>query len=92
MTNTNGTELGDAEQQLVVAHGEGKWNDLSRDDVALVGRVERAVLLPHGTHAGRHTVELLIRTKDGQLVHANTTYALFQGMAQQFQAWYDHSL
>ena len=91
MTSRDNEEtLGANGSQLVVAYGEGKWSDLL--DVPLIGgRLERAVLLPMGTHGARHSVELLVRTANGDLVHANTTYALFQGMAQQFQAWYDRS-
>lgn len=87
MTSDMNTTMGDHDQTLTVQYGERAWDDLDGEGV-IGGRVERAVLLPFGTNNGNHSVELLIRTRDGQLVHANTTYALFKGCAEVFAHWY----
>lgn len=71
--------------QIIIGVGAGVWADLS-DDVAFGGRIERAALLPNGTRDGKPTVELLIRISDGSLVHANTTWRLWQAMTNAFGA------
>lgn len=69
--------------QLIVGIGPGTWNDIEKD-IDVAGRLIRVTLLPEGTALGHPSVELLIETADGGLVHANTTWALWQGATNVF--------
>ena len=68
---------------LVVGIGDGVWADITRP-FTFTGRIIRAALLPGGTRDGNPTVEILVELADGRLVHANTTWRLWQGMTNVF--------
>lgn len=70
---------------IVIGIGPGVWEDMD-EDIPLVGQVERLALLPEGTIGGNPTVEILIRLSDGRLVHANTTWRLWEAATNAFAA------
>jgi hypothetical protein len=72
--------------ELSVGVGDGAWADIA-EPVEFRGRIERVVLLRGGTRDGNPTVEVLIRTTDGRLVHANTTWRLWQGATRAFEEY-----
>lgn len=77
--------MSDDQTEVVVGIGAGAWDDLT-ESIDEGGRVVRAALLPVGTRDGNPTVELLIRCTDGRLIHANTTWRLWQAMTNVFGA------
>jgi hypothetical protein len=68
---------------ILIGIGDGVWEDLSQP-VDNMGSIERIALLPFGTRDGNPTVEVLIRLFDGRLVHANTTWRLWQETTRAF--------
>ena len=78
--------IGTGGQQLILSYGDGGWADLAGKEL-VPGRMERAAFLRFGTQKGNPTVELLVRTDSGLLVHCNTTWALFRGASQLFEHW-----
>lgn len=84
------TEIGDPKDsgtRIIVGRGDGAWADV--ENIHMTGRIERVVMLPFGTTKGNPSVEMLIRTDDDTLIHANTTLALFEAMAKLFAEWKD---
>lgn len=79
-------DYADKGMRLAVAYGDGQWADLGGEQIE-GGRFERAVFLPFGTRLGNPTVELLVRTRSGLLVHANTTWALWSQATDLFERW-----
>jgi hypothetical protein len=76
------------ETTLTLSYGEGTWGDLADTGLALVsGRMERVAFLPFGTQQGNPTVEVLVRTRGGLLVHANTTWALWDTATTAMHEW-----
>lgn len=69
MTDENST-------RLIVGVGPGSWDDIPHID--FTGRIIRITMLPGGTRGGNPTVEVLVELADGRLVHANTTWRLWQ--------------
>lgn len=87
MPNDSHAFLGEGQQQLAVSMGDNCWSDLNSDDIAATGRIERVALLPMGTRNGNASVEILVRTKDGDLIHANTTFALWENATAMMWRW-----
>lgn len=58
-----------------------QWTDVDPRQVTH-GRLERVGLLRDGTKEGRASVALLIRTDDGRVVVAETTWRLLHNAAQ----------
>ena len=61
------------------------WSDLGARTVTH-GMVQRIGLLPNGTQNGRASVALVIRTDDGRIVVAETTWRLFNVAARALAA------
>jgi hypothetical protein len=62
------------------------WADLNERDI-IHGAFARAAFMPNMTKAGKPTVEMLIITEDGDIVHTSLTWALFGSMAKLFTQW-----
>lgn len=70
--------------RLIIGIGPGVWDDVDPQTPMMTARIIRAALLPGGTEAGLPTVEILCQTADGVLIHANTTWRLWQGATNAF--------
>lgn len=86
MSDDRATILGAGGQQMAVGYGDGQWDDLAGQTIES-GRLERVVYLPFGTVMGNPTVEVLVRTEGGLLVHANTTWALWRSTTEVLTQW-----
>lgn len=81
-------QIADVYDSINVSHGDEAWADLAADTIADTAHIERAAMLPFGTRNGSPTVNLLVRTKDGDaLVHVTVTLAAWQTMSHVFQQW-----
>jgi hypothetical protein len=73
----------DDSTQLVIGVGPGAWDDVPQ--IHLAGRIVRAAFLPGGTVKGAPTVEILVELPDGRLIHANTTWKLWEAATDVFR-------
>ncbi|WP_157251097.1 hypothetical protein [Nonomuraea typhae] len=55
------------------------WDDITDDNLADGGTIERVGLLPNATRRGRPAFVLVVRLPDGRAVLAQTTWALMEG-------------
>lgn len=62
------------------------WADV-KDGDAIQGAFARATFMPDMTVAGKPTIEMLILTEEGDLVHTSVTWAMFGSMAKIFTQW-----